>query len=138
MSQTLNKTLAAQVALDDHYLDHLLVLIANLGRPESCGEIAARLGPLASDLTRIAEGRDPRDEVLARAPVLTNWSYFSDPGGVRLMGLVAGHPSAGPGPILTSILFAIDPQLKWARTLSRFYVLGDYARPFDPNESGPH
>jgi len=138
MTKSIPSLFAPQIAVDGEFLDHLLARIADLATSQSCACVAERLRPLADDLEGIAEGRAPGEEILARAPVLFKWTFFADPGGLRLMGVVAGHPSARPGPILTSMLYAIDPELRWARTLSRFYRLGDFSRPPIPNASGPH
>jgi hypothetical protein len=127
-----------QIAIDSNFLDHLLVTIANFGIAQSCEGMGGRLRCLADDLDAIAEGRAPDAEILVRAPTLSRWSFFGAPDGVHLMGVVEDHPHAGPGPILTSMIFAIDPSLTWARTLSRFYRLGDYARPPDRERPDMH
>jgi hypothetical protein len=44
--------------------------------------------------------------------------------GLALTGFVAGHPRLGAMAIVTSPLWVLDPELCWARTLSRFYRLG--------------
>ena len=133
MSSSNPSILSPAIAIDNDFFDHLLVTIANLGIPQSCVDMSVRLRPLADDLDAIARGRSPKANVLACAPILSKWCFFAAPGGVRLMGVVDGHPEAGPGPILTSPLYAVDPKLEWARTLSRFYRLGDCARPQVPN-----
>ena len=138
MSSSTPSILAPAIAIDSDYFDHLLVMIANLGIPQSCVDMGVRLRPLADDLDAIARGRSPQANVLARAPILSDWCFFAAPGGVCLMGVVDGHPDAGPGQILTSPLYAVDPKLEWARTLSRFYRLGDCARPRVPNASDLH
>ena len=138
MSSSTTSILAPAIAIDSDYFDHLLVTIANLGIPNSCAGMSVRLRSLADDLDAIARGRSPEVDVLARAPILSEWCFFAAPGGVRLMGVVEGHREAGPGPILTSTLYAVDPKLEWARTLSRFYRLGDCARPQVPNPSELH
>jgi len=138
MSESHKHMFAALIAIDNDYFDQLPVAIANLGSPQSCNGMGVKLRPLADDLDAIAEGRSPDAEILAKAPVLSNWTFFAVPGGIRLMGVVEGHPEARPGPILTSMLYAVDPKLEWARTLSRFYRLGDCAPHHVPNASGLH
>ena len=138
MSSSDHSIIAPPIAIDSNYFDHLLVTIANLGIPQSCNGIGAKLRPLADDLDAIAKGRLPEADVLAHAPILSKWAFFAAPGGVRLMGVVEGHPKARPGPILTSMLYAVDPKLEWARTMSRFYRLGDCARPQVPNAAEMH
>jgi hypothetical protein len=138
MPDDLNHLFAPPVAIDSDFLDHVLVVIANLGINQSCVGMAGRLHALADDLEMIATGRTPDAVVLARAPVLSAWSYLADANGVRLMGVVQGHPNVGPGPILTSPLYAIDPQLQWARTLSRFYRLGECRQKSESRARGAH
>ncbi len=138
MSSSTPSILAPPIAIDSDYFDHLLVTIANLSIPHSCNGMGVKLRPLADDLDAIAEGRSPDAEILAQAPVLSNWAFFAAPGGIRLMGVVEGHPEARPGPILTSMLYAVDSKLEWARTLSSFNRLGDCAPPHVPNASGLH
>lgn len=44
---------------------------------------------------------------------------------VALTGVVSGHPEVGPGPVVTSGLYYLDPIAGYARTLSRWYKLGN-------------
>jgi len=44
--------------------------------------------------------------------------------GLCLAGFAAGHPLLGTKHIATSPVWVLDPGLRWARTLSRFYRLG--------------
>jgi hypothetical protein len=60
------------------------------------------------------------------APILTDWSLSVRPV-AALVGNVTGHPVLGSRQVITSELFAIDPKGGWARTMSRFYVLGRHA-----------
>ncbi|WP_152529600.1 DUF6634 family protein [Aliihoeflea sp. 2WW] len=60
-------------------------------------------------------------------PRLSDWSIFEDEyDNPRLKGLVYGHPLlTGTGrPIYTSLLLYVDLEQGFARTLSRFYMLG--------------
>jgi hypothetical protein len=78
-------------------------------------------------LTRIAAGDAPTASELAGAPRLADWMPMRDPqnGLPVLFGQVTGHPRLGSGRwIRTSPLLAISPEAGWARTVSRFYVLG--------------
>lgn len=71
---------------------------------------AAETGPTAKDL--------------AAAPVLDLWRPLVtlDAASV-LWGYVTGYPRIVSGPVVTSVLLAIDRVAGWARTLSRWYVL---------------
>jgi hypothetical protein len=73
--------------------------------------------------------RDPHKMIvralaLAPAPLLVDWRFMLTWAGVSLAGFVAGHPLRGSRHIATSPLWVLDPDLGWARTLSRFYKLG--------------
>ena len=57
MSESHKHMFAAPIAIDNNYFDHLLVMIANLGIPQSCNGMGAKLRPLAEDLDAIAEQR---------------------------------------------------------------------------------
>ena len=83
---------------------------------------ASRLLALANDLRRLAAGHVPRVE-LTRAPLLTRWGLTNRPTLV-LTGSVHGHPLIDEGhPVISSEIFAIDADRRWARTLSRYYQL---------------
>lgn len=75
--------------------------------------------------TRLRAGFLPSDVELAGAPVLTLWTYAPLYAGFyRLAGIVMGHPTLPDGSCFTSAVLAIDTDLKWARTVSRLYRLG--------------
>lgn len=78
---------------------------------------------LSADLSRLRDGWVPRETDLKNAPLLDLWSH-----GVRyvpsLWGKVSAHPILGNQGAITSELYAIDPLGCWARTHSRFYLLG--------------
>jgi len=93
-----------------------------LARQELETEIA-RLEGLAADLRSLAAGTVPTPERLADAPTLHAWRLVSRPVPC-LAGRGRGHPRLPPGPVVTTDLWAIDPNAGWARTLSRFYRLG--------------
>jgi hypothetical protein len=84
----------------------------------------ARLRRLADDLERIAAHQAPTSAELKHAPLLVDWRLILTHSGLSLVGFVAGHPLLGTKNIATSPLWVLDPELKWARTLSRFYQLG--------------
>lgn len=88
------------------------------------GDIAstvARLRTLADDLERMTVFR-PSSE-LEGAPRLHSWRPILRPR-PALTGWVEGHPALGSKEVVTSEIFAIDPQAGWARAFSRFYALG--------------
>jgi hypothetical protein len=87
-------------------------------------DLTARLRALADDLDRIAQGTAPTAADLAHAPLLVDWRFMLTWAGVSLVGFVAGHPLRGSRHIATSPVWVLDPALRWARTLSRFYRLG--------------
>ena len=79
---------------------------------------------LSEDLRALQQGRDPSPELLAEAPRLVDWTY-----GYRfepaLVGTVVGHPRVADGPATTSGLYYLDAERGFARTLSRWYALGE-------------
>lgn len=84
---------------------------------------AEKLEQLAFDLRLIAaNGGRPTLDQLAGAPTLHKWRPTIVLAGA-LTGFVEGHPKIGPGPIVTSPLYADGDG--WARTLSRFYLLSE-------------
>jgi hypothetical protein len=84
---------------------------------------AERLEALAADLRRLAADRMPSAGDLAEAPVLRGWGVLSRPS-TALTGTVEGHPRIGDHrQAVTSELFAIDRDARWARTLNRYYRL---------------
>jgi hypothetical protein len=87
-------------------------------------DLTARLRALADDLDRIAQGEAPTAADLATAPLLVDWRFMLTWAGAGLVGFAAGHPLRGSRHIATSPLWVLDPALRWARTLSRFYRLG--------------
>lgn len=88
--------------------------------------LAAVHAALARDLCRLAAGTAPSPAELATAPVVTHWRV-----GIRpvpaLIGRVDGHPLLPRGPLTSSELIVLDRSRGFARTLSRWYVLGQPA-----------
>lgn len=86
--------------------------------------LAERLQLLADDLRLLAAGTLPSSRVLREAPIIWRWGFVRRDA-LALAGTTFGHPLIAEGsPSMTSYIFAIDPDRRWARTLSRFYVLG--------------
>lgn len=87
-------------------------------------DLTARLRRLADDLDRVAAKRAPTPAELKQAPLLVDWRILMTFRGLCFVGFAAGHPLLGSKQIVTSPLWVLDPDLRWARTLSRFYRLG--------------
>lgn len=78
----------------------------------------------------IKSGKAPTRAELDAAPVLTHWAISEDGFGLpRLAGLVCGHPLLGKGWCTTSVVLVLDPDHRWARTVSRLYVLAEPLMP---------
>jgi len=74
-----------------------------------------------------ASETSPAPDTLATAPLLDPWQVVvsSRAPVAILLGSVTDHPRLPDGPVETSVLLALDPQGRWARTLSRWYRLGE-------------
>lgn len=84
-----------------------------------------RLRRLVHDLERISRGEHPGAATLAKAPVIGDWR-LARRAEACLVGTMRGHPKLADGaPGATSGLWVLAPELGYARTLSRFYALGD-------------
>jgi len=84
-----------------------------------------RLLRLAEDLRAIRDGNGPTARDLGYAPLLNHWSREVRPVPC-LVGYVSDHPRL-PGvgrPVMTSDLWVLAEHQGWARTLSRWYLLG--------------
>lgn len=74
---------------------------------------------------RLRMGEAPLQAELDNAPILSGWTVQPHGAGLEhLAGMVEGHPTLPDGFIRTSALLVLDPDLKWARTVSRIYILG--------------
>lgn len=81
------------------------------------------LEALVDDMRRLAAGWAPSSADLLLAPALSNWAFAKRPG-IGLVGHSLGHPVILDGRrAMTSELYAIDTDRRWARTMSRFYIL---------------
>jgi hypothetical protein len=86
--------------------------------------LIATLKALTRDIQRIRAGAAPTAADLEAAPVLHGWAPAVR-GSTCLVGSVHAHPLLGARrAIFTSEVYAIDELRGWARTYSRFYVLG--------------
>ena len=85
----------------------------------------------ARDLERIKAGEAPTEADLAAAPSLHGWwpvtVQSNGKPAIILAGIVTGHPRLHNGPATTSLVVALDPRGRWARTFSRWYRLGERA-----------
>lgn len=92
---------------------------------ESLSGMADALARLARDVEHLREYGCPSEAMLRAAPILNCWDIALAGPVNCLVGSVSGHPRLGTRPFIhTSELFAIDPVAGWARTWSRFYLLG--------------
>lgn len=86
---------------------------------------AERHRGLAADLDALAAGTGPTPAQLAEAPVLQEWRLVPSATARMLVGRVIGHPLLGTTSMRSSDVVAFDPTRGVARTLSRWYVLGE-------------
>lgn len=70
------------------------------------------------------KGPDPEGEHID-APMLDQYLIVLDGQKMNLHGWVDGHPKHGTSLIQTSLLVHVTQDRRWARTLSRWYQLGD-------------
>ena len=97
---------------------------------ESPEALAAKATSLAQDLAELIRTGQPSPEALATAPMLDLWLHTKRTTSA-LAGRVDEHPLLGHRRLIrTSDVFAIDPEMGWARTWSRFYRLGRNAAAF--------
>ncbi|MEL6464380.1 MAG: DUF6634 family protein [Pseudomonadota bacterium] len=75
----------------------------------------------------------PNENDLAQAPVLAGWVPIKSECGTwaHLVGAVDSHPASIGPMIRTSPLCGLDPDLRWARTVSRWYRLKGRSTPED-------
>lgn len=73
------------------------------------------------------QGPDP-DGADHDAPMMDDYLIVLQGQKMNLHGWADGHPRLGTGRVQTSLLIHISEDKKWARTLSRWYMLGDAQR----------
>lgn len=78
---------------------------------------------LAEDLEAYSVGELPKEREFWNAPLIDAWSLISRPAAC-LAGFCDNHPTAAAGPLVTSELFWLDENHRFARTRSRIYRLG--------------
>jgi hypothetical protein len=95
--------------------------------------LAEKLGGLAFDVAAIRGGEGPRPTDLLGAPVLDDWSQ--EPFQATLLaGSARGHPRLGSNRVRTTMAVIVDENEGWARTLSRYYRLGQKAKRNPPGD----
>ncbi|MGB3486977.1 MAG: DUF6634 family protein [Xanthobacteraceae bacterium] len=83
-----------------------------------------RLRRLLQDLESLRAGQTPNRKQLAHAPVINDWRIIGRPEPC-LAGKVTGHPNIKNGHMaITTPLWLIAPMHGYARTLSRYYLIG--------------
>jgi hypothetical protein len=92
-------------------------------------ELPSTLHRLADDIESLRQRGQPHAGDLRAAPNLDQWTVVMTPLGMRLTGIVSGHPLLGDRRVMTSALWIADPKAQWARTLSRYYRLGEPSEP---------
>jgi hypothetical protein len=85
----------------------------------------ARHSSLVADMEKIRQGTSI-EGLAGDAPLLDRWAFAARPAAC-LVGVSSGHPILeGTGRLITtSDLILISQDGAWARTLSRWYRLGD-------------
>jgi len=86
--------------------------------------------PLEIDLSRLMNGKQPRQAVLDRAPKLNWWSVKRYGDGLHLVGVTGIRPfRAGAGVGLlesTNLLVWMDPEFRWCRCAGSWWRLGEH------------
>jgi hypothetical protein len=88
---------------------------------------------MCDDIDAVLAGLSPSEKLLADAPVIEGWSIVPYQA-TCLSGWVSGHPTIRTGPLVSSQIYMLNPDQRWARTLSRFYRLGAPAEGSDHGE----
>jgi hypothetical protein len=111
-------------------------MIAIVNGRQPCAELEfeiERLRRLAYDLDDIRQGRHPGRKILEQAPTIEGWRLAARPTAC-LTGRVSSHPHVREdGIVVTTDLWVIAPAFGYARTLSRFYALGESGRVLSEN-----
>ena len=97
-------------------------------------ELSDRLQALAKDCLILEHDVTFVSARLRTAPMLDSYFPVLSPLGLHLVGQVTQHPLLGSRRIVTSQVWIADPEGHWARTLSRFYRLGQPAAPDDHDQ----
>lgn len=103
-------------------------------------ELVQKIKAAAADLGRLEEGWLPSQADLRDAVILEDWMIAGDPitGQTVFWGRSIGHPILGDRMITTSPLIWISEDRTIARTLSRWYRLGQAANiSMEASDPGP-
>ena len=115
------------------------IIVGRRRSPDDIAGTLARLEALVSDLEHFGSGNRPSAEELEAAPLLDPFA-ISTRSLPCLVGGNGGHPILKGPTVTTSEVWAIAPELGWARTYSRLYVLQSQAlqvgRPMRPGHAG--
>ena len=109
----------------------MAILITPAGVSKQGAEDVERLERVVADLRRIIHGEAPTRGELRAAPLVDRWSLATLPVSC-LTGELHDHPILAGPRVSSSEVFAWAPELGWARTLSRFYRLGERRGSEDP------
>ncbi|MEA1673988.1 DUF6634 family protein [Nitrospirillum sp. BR 11163] len=94
-------------------------------------EMAGKYSRIARDLELFSQGISPSSAEISKAPLLNSYRITRREYDI-LAGKSYGHPLIEDGPIFTSQLIIFNREDGWARTLSRYYRLGE---PAEPNQA---
>jgi hypothetical protein len=112
----------AMTGMFHHFQQEMALTWLQTHRPDWHEQLAEFLAHV-EELSSIS----PTEAIVQDAPVLSKWCAVHLEGYPHLLGQVAGHPRLGDQRfIATSPYFQTDTAGCWARTWSRFYVLGAY------------
>lgn len=92
------------------------------------------IASVVSDLNLLIEGWQPSGADLAGAAHIERWKVFDwIDGGRGLLGWITRHPTvSGRVPSRTSGVVVVAEDLRWVRTIGRFYELGT---PYDREQA---
>lgn len=92
----------------------------------SLDRMLGKLGSLVTDMEAVRRGVSPEELAGSHPPVLASWTIGVGRN-LYLEGLSTGHPKLrGQDRLIsTSELFLLSENQAWARTLSRWYRLGE-------------
>ena len=98
---------------------------------EACRSATGKLHRRMRQRSLELAGSGPDASVLHLAPKLEKWTAVRGRSNLScsLLGHVSGHPLLSNRWSRTSRLCGLAPDLRWARTSSRWYRLGTYAEP---------
>ncbi|UYO55201.1 DUF6634 family protein [Rhodopseudomonas palustris] len=87
-------------------------------------DLEAKIIAVAEECDRIRAAGGPDDALIADAPIIDQYEFEQIPAFRILRGIVRGHPQLHDGDqISTTLVLAVDPGLRWARTLTGWYRL---------------